>query len=952
MVFEHHHPAEFVLRVPLLIKPPAGAPLPSRDFGRMDLTELGGVMIGAAGLEDAGEWAGLPPASQGPATTVHSSVALGMQAGCACIWREPFKLVRFHLPGQRWPWPGASDAEVEPKFLLFGGEGRVDETRDIAVEHPGVVRELGDELEILIPESRAKTCALAGGKGARVFGGTPEASVIIVDHNGRRHMGPCLASLRATTGVPFEVIVVDNDSTDGSPEAVERDFPEVRVLRLGRNAGFGAANRRGVEVARGRFLVFLNNDTVVEPGWLEALVRAMDDESIAAACSTLVYMDEPHLYNARGISVWRLGFARERDVRQVIATADEAPPAWDTIAPTGAAMMVRRGDFVGEGGFDPAMFMYYEDVDLGWRLRLAGRRVVAVAGSVVLHHGSATTRRRRTNRWKHRMGHRHLLRTLIKCYEWPNLRRALKGHLRLWARERDWGMMAAVLGWNAWHLPSALRERARIQRGRRVSDRELFGQGLLEMEDIAPALQPVSFIHRLPRGEAMFPTRTLMPGQISAQGRLGDGWQLPEFLRGESVRWTGGVACCHLVARPGGRGLLRVELALDQHALTRREVVVACNGVRVAREPDCSWQEFVLPVVADAEGRLDVTISPPCWRPVDVDKHSNDSRTLGCMVRLLCFEPEKPEEAWQPATATVAITPRNRRATLEKALAALATDADGRFDVVVVDDGSTDGTWEALQRWRGESGRAFKLKIFHQTQAGPAVARNLALRAATGDIVIFLGEDAVPEPGFVAAHLARQRSAGEPCVVAGRCELAEQGGGAGPFLKWVARQPPLVPGRFEIGYDGMFSQLDGANLSVARKLPGARPFDEKFDAAGWETVELCYRLASRGAPVFQHDAARVRRERPVRAGAWLDRQKTLGRQLRLLHELHPELRDLTISEVGSAPLPWPLHRLADGRHRGVWDLLDRAGVRLPRAVYRAVGDSAFLHGWEKSAQGI
>src|SRR5690606_7521656 len=102
------------------------------------------------------------------------------------------------------------------------------------------------------------------------------ASVVVPLWNGLEHIEECLSSLLQQTYTPLEIIVVDNGSTDGSAEVVERHFETVRLLRNEQNLGFSAACNRGLEAARGEILLLLNQDTIVEPDWVEALARGLD----------------------------------------------------------------------------------------------------------------------------------------------------------------------------------------------------------------------------------------------------------------------------------------------------------------------------------------------------------------------------------------------------------------------------------------------------------------------------------------------------------------------------------------------------------------------------------------------------------------------------------------------------------------------------------------------------
>jgi GT2 family glycosyltransferase len=203
------------------------------------------------------------------------------------------------------------------------------------------------------------------------------------------------------------------------------------------------------------------------------------------------------------------------------------------------------------------------------------------------------------------------------------------------------------------------------------------------------------------------------------------------------------------------------------------------------------------------------------------------------------------------------------------------------------------------------------------------------LAHAPGAVVIFVGADAVPEPGFVAAHLTTHREAGEPCVVLGKTR-SETPRRAGPFLRWIAIQPPLPKDPFE-RIDLTLSRMDDSNLSISRVLFETERFEEQFSEAGWEMIELCYRLSARGVPIFPSSHAAVLRAQPARIGAWLQRRETLGRQQRLLEKLHPELK--TALPEGIPP-----------RH-ALWEAINRLGLPLPERVWRSTGEAAYAAGF-------
>ena len=132
----------------------------------------------------------------------------------------------------------------------------------------------------------------------------PLVSIVIVTWNGRQYLDACLSAVAAQGGVSAETILVDNASTDGTVAYVRERFPWVRVVALTENRGFAGGNNAGVREARGRFVALLNNDTVPEPGWLQALVDGVNEEAgFALVTSQIVYMHDPGLIDSAGDSL-------------------------------------------------------------------------------------------------------------------------------------------------------------------------------------------------------------------------------------------------------------------------------------------------------------------------------------------------------------------------------------------------------------------------------------------------------------------------------------------------------------------------------------------------------------------------------------------------------------------------------------------------------------------------
>lgn len=219
------------------------------------------------------------------------------------------------------------------------------------------------------------------------------ASVIVVNWNGRHFLADCLGALERQT-MPrhrYEILLIDNASSDGSVDFARAHFPGVRVHALERNLGFTGANNLGFGLARGRSVVLLNNDTRVEPDWLAGLLAACDtDRRIGGATSRLLFRDRPGVVNSTGLILYRDGRGGDRDLGRVDDGATQIPS--EVFGGCGASLLLKRELLDEVGGFDPRLFMYYEDLDLCWRARLRGWRFVYAPASIVHHVCGGSTK--------------------------------------------------------------------------------------------------------------------------------------------------------------------------------------------------------------------------------------------------------------------------------------------------------------------------------------------------------------------------------------------------------------------------------------------------------------------------------------------------------------------------------------------------------------------------------
>ncbi len=191
-------------------------------------------------------------------------------------------------------------------------------------------------------------------------------------------------------------VVVDNGSSDGSVEEAERRHPEVEILALGRNLGFGRALNLACRTVEGDPLVFLNNDVECRPGFVGNLVAALDPGA-AMVAGALLQEDRPALIDSAGVMV-------ESDTLMAFdhlhgEGVEALPSAPDPLGPCGGAALFRRDAFEELGGFDERIFVYYEDVDLALRMRVAGHSCRLAPGARALHRQSATLGRRSARKY-------------------------------------------------------------------------------------------------------------------------------------------------------------------------------------------------------------------------------------------------------------------------------------------------------------------------------------------------------------------------------------------------------------------------------------------------------------------------------------------------------------------------------------------------------------------------
>jgi GT2 family glycosyltransferase len=259
-------------------------------------------------------------------------------------------------------------------------------------------------------------------------------SVLVVNYRRRDLLNECLASVEASLArVPGgsragELIVIDNGSDDGSADMVRERHPTARLIELPNNEGFAPAVVRGTTVARGDWLLLVNNDATVAPDAIGLLLAAGElDDRVGAVTAQVRFADRPDTINSTGLEIDKLGICYDRHAGSPVSSEEGGQPV-QVFGASGCVAAYRREMLDEIGGFDPSFFAFLEDADLAWRARMAGWRCVYEPRAVAHHHGSATAGEGST--FKYELVGRNRVRLLAK--------NATRGQLARWG----WAMLA------------------------------------------------------------------------------------------------------------------------------------------------------------------------------------------------------------------------------------------------------------------------------------------------------------------------------------------------------------------------------------------------------------------------------------------------------------------------------------------------------------------------------
>ncbi|GIK83880.1 MAG: glycosyl transferase [Patescibacteria group bacterium] len=212
---------------------------------------------------------------------------------------------------------------------------------------------------------------------------SPLVSIILVTYNSEEYLEACLVSLYSNIYPQFEVIIVDNNSSDNTKKIIlkyQKKFPNKSVVSFNsQNLGYAKANNAAIAMARGDLFFVINPDTIVDKNFLTPLVNEINEKNIAAV-QPLVYLFDKKTINLTGKVTHYLGFDWLRDFNQV-----RIPKKSELFSLSGSGVLLNKKDFLEAGGFDEFYFMYYEDSDLSWKFNLLDKKMVFAPKSILFH---------------------------------------------------------------------------------------------------------------------------------------------------------------------------------------------------------------------------------------------------------------------------------------------------------------------------------------------------------------------------------------------------------------------------------------------------------------------------------------------------------------------------------------------------------------------------------------
>lgn len=312
----------------------------------------------------------------------------------------------------------------------------------------------------------------------------PLVSIVIVNYNGINFIEPCLKSVLAVDYPNFEIIFVDNASSDGSKQLIKDKFfssPKLKIIENEKSLGPVKGRNIGIGNSKGEYIAFLDNDTEVDKNWLKALIRVFSADATIGAVQSKILLSDRKTFDTCGHYLSISGFPYEIGVGE--RDTGQYNNQKIIFGARSAAMAVRKDVLDQTGYFDEDYFMHSEETDLSWRIWLCGFRVAFAADSIVYHKRGGSLSKGSQNILLYE-GAKNCAKTLIKNLNFGNLFFILPMHIFIWLalstlfimKGRVADGMAIIKGilWNVSNIDKVSADRKKVQGNRKIKDKDLF----------------------------------------------------------------------------------------------------------------------------------------------------------------------------------------------------------------------------------------------------------------------------------------------------------------------------------------------------------------------------------------------------------------------------------------------------------------------------------------------
>lgn len=316
-------------------------------------------------------------------------------------------------------------------------------------------------------------------------------SIVIANYNGANYLRACLTSLLKSSVTNYEIIIIDNNSTDSSIEIVnefKKKDSRIKILRNKVNIGVPASRNIAISNCRGEIIILLDNDTEVKRNSIEQLIKPLiENDDVGAAQALLIDFENRHLIQMAGghlipQAIWLMGFYERSEYKKVKSKLGNI-----NIIAISAALAVKKEVLDKIGGYDPLLYNYTDDLDFSWRIWIAGYRVILAHKAIVYHYTKSVAKRANigTNKFDiYFQMAKNSYRSIFKNYETANVIRYLPVSLfvnlsraiLVLLRRRDLSALLATIysiWWSILNLPDTITSRADTQRVRKFSDKKI-----------------------------------------------------------------------------------------------------------------------------------------------------------------------------------------------------------------------------------------------------------------------------------------------------------------------------------------------------------------------------------------------------------------------------------------------------------------------------------------------